>query len=352
MDVQLSDQHYQVLHVDSKSLLRWNAPLKLNGRDNDHPNIPDDTGGKHRSKLIAWSDRFIVDRNPKYDNPETNVLRYYISFNLEISTVHSNYHTTFPLEYRDEGAYFYRKYFLLLRDKHQNWFGIQSNGEAVAVSVARVLIPKGNKHDNIYPILEGGPPLPVVEHPLSDHNSFIQMNSSKLTSGELQTAPNDPREIANGSGSNSVQRNRSRDKKASEKASEIGLVSAWLVIVRREKGCDLRCCVVDQSPEGNNLQRGSSAGSKTYVAELQRASAAEIKKAGQKTSGLSRTNSKKNNYAKTVITMDPHTQAMLKFVTLGQINPEELQLGEANTAVYGKLASMDELEETKRQALL
>lgn len=92
------------------------------------------------------------------------------------------------------------------------------------------------------------------------------------------------------------------------------------------------------------LRRGSSVSSDTYVTELQRATTAEVKKSGQKPSGLIRNSGKKNQCAKTVVTMNPDTQAMLKFVTLGEINPEELQLGEAGTVVYDKLASMDELE--------
>ncbi|VDP93501.1 unnamed protein product [Echinostoma caproni] len=98
----------------------------------------------------------------------------------------------------------------------------------------------------------------------------------------------------------------------------------------------MRCCVVDHPSEKNGLHRVSSTNSDTFLTTFQRTTAAELKKAGHK--------GKKDQYAKTLVTMDPSTHSMLQFVTQGEIDPNELHLGEADTAVYEKLANMDELE--------
>lgn len=117
MDMKLADGNYTVLHVDTNSLIWLRSPRELFHLYNAHNDqVEAFDGDKHQSEIIAKSNRFIINGNPVKCYRTRNSLRYYINFTQDLPTIHSKFRTAPLLEYRDEGAYFYRKHFLPLSE--------------------------------------------------------------------------------------------------------------------------------------------------------------------------------------------------------------------------------------------
>ncbi|CAH8872977.1 unnamed protein product [Trichobilharzia szidati] len=167
--------------------------------------------------LVAESDRFVVEGNEACQENISPAQRYTVNFSkLHYDDFSLSNTTTNDFEYRDTGACFYRNSILSCGDQHQNWFGIIPGDGAVAISLVKT---------SVYFYSHLGKPRPQFNH--LSHKSTDNLSSAVAGDTNLVSSADSP--VTNGHEAN------------------LNYLPAWLVIVRREKGSDLRGCVINKT---------------------------------------------------------------------------------------------------------
>ncbi|CAL8093962.1 unnamed protein product [Calicophoron daubneyi] len=303
-------KNYEVVYFDSQSILwEWKRGLESPQRtSNENEDVP-------FSGLINPGQKFVLDAC-EFEGGGMTQYRFQLNFSHIPAYSEKNQYT---LEYKDVGSFFYRCNFMPIGDKHENWFGFGTDGKAVAISLARILLYRGRcdsgstKEGWFSTNLRTNPALRFLEY------------DRRCASGDGKNhPPNDQLMIP----SDFEFRRRCDD--FDKLVGEPGVFPAWMVIIRREKGPDLRGCIIDRknhcipSPDGitTKAKRSSDGGRRFgFWGKLQRSFGVE--------KGES---------------MDPRVCDLIEDVSGGHIHPEELSLGQPSTAIYERLARLDELE--------
>ncbi|VDQ00514.1 unnamed protein product [Trichobilharzia regenti] len=167
--------------------------------------------------LVAESDKFVVEGNEACQENISPAHRYTVNFSkLHYDDFSLSSTSTSDFEYRDTGACFYRNSILSCGDQHQNWFGIIPGDGAVAISLVKT---------SVYFYSHLGKPRLQFNH--LSHKSTDNLSSAVAGDRNLSSPPDSP--VTNGHEAN------------------LNYLPAWLVIVRREKGSDLRGCVINKT---------------------------------------------------------------------------------------------------------
>uniref|UniRef100_A0A5K4F030 Rap-GAP domain-containing protein n=1 Tax=Schistosoma mansoni TaxID=6183 RepID=A0A5K4F030_SCHMA len=225
-DLPSSSEMFITLHYDSRSmshslLSNYRNPASVE-ISTDSPVQKPKENKKSIYNLVAESSKFIVEGNENNDNYASSAHRYTVNFSKvcssQVGAEHMDY---YDFEYRDSGACFYRNSIFSCGDQHQNWFGIIPNDGAIAISLVKTSIYFKSNYGT-------SPSEDKQSHSNTANISCKESNCDKnLPTFDKQTESKNP-------------------------GTNLNYLPAWLVIVRREQGSDLRGCVINKSLIENN----------------------------------------------------------------------------------------------------
>uniref|UniRef100_A0A095AQA6 Uncharacterized protein n=1 Tax=Schistosoma haematobium TaxID=6185 RepID=A0A095AQA6_SCHHA len=224
-DLTSSSEMFVTLHYDSRSmghsLLSSHRKPTSAEISTDSPDHKPKGNRKNIYNLVAESNKFIVEgkENNNYPSPAH---RYTVNFSkLCSSQVGAEHMDYYDFEYRDSGACFYRNSIFSCGDQHQNWFGIIPNDGAVAISLAKTSVYfKPNYSTSL------------------SEGKQLNSNAANIFCKESSCDKNLP--------------TFEKQTESKNRGENLSYLPAWLVIVRREQGSDLRGCVINKSLIENN----------------------------------------------------------------------------------------------------